>query len=222
VQSHTGHCILEESPNAPMEGERPAHESDERVRAAILAGNVDDAVTEVLHSLGPEVFGFLRGALGNEPDADEVFALTGERIWRSLAGFRWQSTLRTWVYVIARHEMLRFLRGARRHRVGRVTPSALEDVVAAVRTETLSALRTEKRSKLEALRDELPVDDRTLLILRVDRSLKWEDIARAFLPDPDRQTEEQLRREAARLRKRFQLVRQRLTDRAREEGLLPK
>jgi RNA polymerase sigma-70 factor (ECF subfamily) len=202
--------------------ERPALASDDRVRAAVLAGDVAAAVTDLLQSLGPEVFGFLRGALGNDADADEVFAATSERIWRSLAGFRWQCTLRTWVYVIARHEVVRFVRGARRHKAGRVTPSALEDVVAAVRTETLSALRTEKRSKLKALRDELPVDDRTLLILRVDRSLRWEEIARAFLPDLESWTEEEVRRESARLRKRFQLVRKRLADRAREEGLFPK
>jgi RNA polymerase sigma-70 factor (ECF subfamily) len=205
-----------------MEGDRPAPTSDERVRAVLQAGDVGQAVTDLLRSLGPEVFGFLRGALGNDGDADEVFAATSERLWRSLATFRWQCTLRTWTYVIARHEVVRFLQGERRHKVGRVTTSALEEVVAAVRTETLSALRSEKKSKVKALRDELPVDDRTLLILRVDRNLQWEEIAHAFLPDVDSPTEEEIRREAARLRKRFQIIRKRLADRAREEGLLPR
>jgi RNA polymerase sigma-70 factor (ECF subfamily) len=103
-----------------------------------------------------------------------------------------------------------------------VTPSELDEVVAVVRTETASALRTEKRTKLQALRDELSVDDRTLLILRVDRDLPWDEIARAFLADPEAVADEdRLRREAARLRKRFQLVKGRLAERAREEGLLP-
>jgi RNA polymerase sigma-70 factor (ECF subfamily) len=205
-----------------MEGDRPAPASDERVRAVLQAGDVGQAVTDLLRSLGPEVFGFLRGALGNDGDADEVFAATSERLWRSLATFRWQCTLRTWTYVIARHEVVRFLHGERRHKVGRVTTSALKEVVAAVRTETLSALRSEKKSKVKALRDELPVDDRTLLILRVDRNLQWEEIAHAFLSDVESPTAEEIRREAARLRKRFQIIRKRLADRAREEGLLPR
>ena len=205
-----------------MEGGRPGPATDERVRSALAAGDVALAATDLLRSLGPEVFGFLRGALGNEADAEEVFSATSERVWRSLPGFRWQCTLRTWTYVIARHEIVRLLRGARRHNAGRVTTSALAGVVAAVRTDTLSALRSEKRSKLNALRDELPIDDRTLLILRVDRNLPWEEIAQAFLPESNNLADEDIRRESARLRKRFQLVRKRLTDRAREEGLLPK
>jgi RNA polymerase sigma-70 factor, ECF subfamily len=203
-----------------MSEENRAPATDERIRAMVLAGHVGPAATRVLRDLGPEVFGFLRGALGSDTDADEVFAAASERVWLSLATFRWQCTLRTWVYVIARNEIARFVDGARRRNAGRVTPSELDQVIAVVRTETRSALRTEKRNKLRALRDELPVDDRTLLILRIDRDLQWEEIARTFLANPETCTEEEIRREAARCRKRFQLVKQRLAERARQEGLL--
>jgi RNA polymerase sigma-70 factor (ECF subfamily) len=56
--------------------------------------------------------------------------------------------------------------------------------------------------------------------MRIDRDLPWEEVARAFLEDVEQETEEELKREAARLRKRFQLVKRRLAERAREEGLL--
>ena len=205
-----------------MEGISVTPTADERVRAALLAGDVDGAVTALLRSLGPEVFGFLRGVLGSDADADEVFAATSERVWRALPAFRWHCTLRTWTYVIARNEAARLRRGTRRRGAGRVTSSALEEVVAAVRTETLSALRTEKKSKIRSLRDELSDDDRTLLILRVDRDMPWEEIAQAFLMDAEGSTPGAVQREAARLRKRFQLIKKRLATRAREEGLLPK
>jgi RNA polymerase sigma-70 factor (ECF subfamily) len=201
-----------------MDEESRAPAADERIRAMVLAGDVGAAATALLRSLGPEVFGFLRASLGNESDADEVFASTSERVWRSLASFRWQCTLRTWTYVVARNEIARFADGTRRHHAGRVTPSQLDEVVAMVRTETRSALRTEKRNKLKELRDELPVDDRALLVLRIDRELEWEEVARTFLPESC--TEEEIKRESARLRKRFQLVKRRLADRARQEGLL--
>jgi RNA polymerase sigma-70 factor, ECF subfamily len=194
---------------------------DEQIRVILSTGDGRRAATLVLRELGPEVFGFLCGSLGRGADADEVFAAASERMWRSLSTFRWQCGLRTWFYVIARNEIARFLDGKRRRNAGRVTTSELEDVVAKIRTETRSALRSEKRNKLHALRDELSVPDRTLLILRVDRDLPWEEIARAFLPDPDDCTPEQIKREAARLRKRFQLVKERLGERARQEGLIP-
>ena len=204
-----------------MSGQIPASIYDARIRADVEAGDVTRAATDLLRTLGPEVFGFLRGVVSAETDADEVFAATSERIWRSLAAFRWQCSLRTWVYVIARNEAMRFIQGARRRNAGRLlASSALDALVAAVRTETLSALRSEKRNRLTTLRDELPVDDRTLLILRVDRDMSWEDVARAFLADPDGGSADEIKREAARLRKRFQLVKTRLRERARDEGLL--
>jgi RNA polymerase sigma-70 factor, ECF subfamily len=195
---------------------------DERVRQLVREGNVDRATTEALRALGPDLFGFVRGVVRSDGDAEDIFAATSARAWRSLAAFRWHCALRTWLYCIARNETLRFLDGARRHNAGRATPSALDEVVAAVRTETLSALRTEKRDALRRLRDELPPDDRTLVILRIDRDLPWEEIALAFLDDLDGSTDDAVAREAARLRKRFQLVKRRLADRAREAGLLPR
>jgi RNA polymerase sigma-70 factor, ECF subfamily len=194
--------------------------TEERIRALVVAGNVNRAANEIVRELGPEVFGFLRGALGSDADADEVFAVASERIWKAIGAFQWQCSLRTWVYVIARNETARFLRRGGRRNGKMASASELDRVVAAVRTETLSALRSEKFNKLKALRDELPVEDRMLLILRVDRDLSWEDTARAFLGEAEAWQDELIKREAARLRKRFQLVRQRLTKRARAEGLL--
>jgi RNA polymerase sigma-70 factor, ECF subfamily len=195
--------------------------ADERVRGLLASGDVARAATETLRSYGPEVLGYLDGSLRSRHDADEVFGATCERIWKALTGFEWRCTLRTWVYTVARHELWRFLKGERRRNLGRVSPAELDGVVVAVRTETDSAFRTEKRNKLQMLRDELSVEDRELLILRVDRALSWEDIALASLLKSDEPSAEEIHREAARLRKRFQLVRQRLAERARKEGLLP-
>jgi RNA polymerase sigma-70 factor (ECF subfamily) len=75
----------------------------------------------------------------------------------------------------------------------------------------------DRQRKLAALRDALPIDDRTLLILRVDRNLSWYDVALAFAETPEDLSEQDRKREAARLRKRFQLIKQRLLARARAE-----
>jgi RNA polymerase sigma factor (sigma-70 family) len=188
---------------------------DERVRAALNAGDVRAATTLVLRELGPEVLAFLSGVLGDD-DGDEVFARLSERLWRSLAGFQGRCSLRTWTYILARHEIGRYRRGTRKHADGRVPISELEDVLEDVPSRFRTTLVAERLGALAKLRDELPVDDRTLLILRVDRELSWEDIALAFAPDPERFSDEDRKRESVRLRKRFQLIEQRLVTRARE------
>jgi RNA polymerase sigma-70 factor (ECF subfamily) len=193
---------------------------DVRVRALVTAGDTIRAATEALRALGPEVLGFLVGVLGSDADADEAFAATSERLWRSLSTFEWRCSLRTWMYVIARREAERFRRGAQRHVRGRVSASELDEVVARVTTRSRSALRSERRSAVARLRDELPEDDRAILVLRVDRGLAWDEIALAFLDDPNSSSDQARRREAARVRKRFQLIKERLAARARAEGLV--
>lgn len=194
---------------------------DARVIALVTAGDAARAATEALQSLGPEVYGFLVGVVG-AVDAEDVFADFSESFWRSLSTFKGRCSTRTWMYVIARHEIGRYRRGARRHEKGRVPISELSEMLEAVRTVTRSALGTEHRNALAHLRDELAYEDRALLVLRVDRKLGWDEIALAFADAPETITKEDQRRESARLRKRFQLVKARLMNRARDLDLRPR
>src|SRR4051794_189853 len=153
-------------------------ELDGRVRSLLAAGDTGGAATLALRELGPEVLGFLSGVLG-DADADEVYSAWSERLWRSLKGFEGRCSLRTWTYVLARREISRFRKGMRRHAEGRVPLSEMQDVLV-VRSRTANTMATAKQQQLTALRDELPIEDRTLLILRVDRKLSFDEIALVF------------------------------------------
>ena len=190
---------------------------DAQIRALLDAEDLPGATTLALRELGPEILGFLSGVLGDD-DGDEAFARLSVRLWRSLKGFEGRCSLRTWTYVLARQEIGRFRRDARKHVNGRVRISELDDALAEARSRTRSTLAAARRHIFRKLRDELPIEDRTLLILRVDRGLKWDEIALAFAPDPEQASDEDRKREAARLRKRFQLIKDRLVARAREES----
>ena len=63
------------------------------------------------------------------------------------------------------------------------------------------------------LRDTLGTEDRTLLILRVDRGLSWRDVSVAM-------GEQGMRLEEGALRKRFERLKGRLQRLAGEQGLL--
>jgi RNA polymerase sigma-70 factor (ECF subfamily) len=181
----------------------------------------DLATTEALRTYGREVFGFLCAFHKNEADASEVFSVFSEDLWRSLSTFAWECSLRTWAYTLARRASFRAKR--RKHRdqlLGSDAP--FSKIVHEVRTETLAYLRTETKSRLRALRDTLPEQDQALLVLRVDRGLAWDELARV-LSEEDGVDEgaEGRKKEAARLRKRFQIVKDKLKELAKREGLYP-
>jgi RNA polymerase sigma-70 factor (ECF subfamily) len=185
-------------------------------------GDHDGAVVALLRAYGPEILGFLAAVHGDRAEAEEVFSLVAESIWKGLPRFAWESTARTWAYAVARHiSRTRKRDEARRHRrQANQTGSFFEKVVAEVRTETSAFLRTAKRTRLQQLRDALSEEDRALLVLRVDRGLSWRELARVLCDDGETLDDEGLGREAARLRKRFQLVKDRLRELARREGLV--
>jgi len=197
---------------------------ESEVRAHCDARAWDAACTAILRGYGPEVFGFLVAVHHNEAAANDAFSDLAEAIWRSLPNFAWQSSVRTWTYAIARNVSRTRKRDAARldRRAPRAGDSALEGVAAKVRTETLAILRTETKTRLQALRDALPEADRMLLVLRIDRGLSWNDLARVLHEGEEDAPldDEALTREAARLRKRFQLVKDKLREMAKKEGLL--
>lgn len=199
-------------PVSPGKDDKPAAMSgvDAELRPLLGAERFVEATTLVLRKLGPEILGFLSAVLGHV-DGDEVFAAFSESLWRSLASYRSQCGIRTWAYMLARQQIARHRKGARRHRLPQVRISELADVLQEVRRTC-----TTRRATLTRLRDELSIEDRELLILRIDRELSFDEIALLFVDDRDRADDQALRREAARLRKRFQLIKEQLMTRVRE------
>ena len=203
----------------------PLDPAERAMREACAAGDVEGATTAALRRYGPELLGFLVGVHGDYDEASEAFAVFSEKLWSSMARFEWRCSMRTWCYRMVRNVATDLRRGERGKRhVGLSSAPEVMEVATRVRTETLSALRTGNRTALERLRDELPEEDRALLVLRVDRELEWREIAIVLAESANRaeriEDETALKREAARLRKRFQLVTERLRAIARERKLV--
>jgi len=203
-----------------LETERRA-EIEAKVRAACNAARLHDAATLAIESYGPEILGYLVAVTRSESDASEAFAMFSEDLWRGLEKFRWESSLRTWSYTVARNAMHRMMRDPHRRADRRVplsqSPEA-QNVALRVRTRTLPYLRTEVKDRVAELRRELDPEDQTLFILRLNRKMSWNEIA--SIVGGDRVLDEaERKREAARLRKRFERAKEILRDKARERGL---
>src|SRR5262245_21811063 len=177
---------------------------------------MEGAVRIALAHYQTEVYSFLYARLGSESDAHEVFAQMSEDLWRGIEGFEWRSSFRTWLYTLARHAAVRFERSPANQRGRRQSLSRVADAPVRERSRTRPYLRTDVKDRFAELRATLSPDEQSLLVLRVDRLMSWEDVARV-LHDAD---DTALRRRTANLRHRFRQLVLRLRERAREEGIV--
>jgi RNA polymerase sigma-70 factor, ECF subfamily len=150
---------------------------EEVLRRAFDAGDLGQVATLALTGYGAEIMGYLVGVLRSPGDADEVFGELCVDLWSSLSRFRWECSLRAWAYTLARHRAYAFGRDPARRAVPLSSVPELADVAAQVRTATRDYLRTEVKDRVARLREQLDDEERTLLILRVDRDLSWAEIA---------------------------------------------
>ena len=187
-----------------------------RLRAA---GQMKDVATLAIEGFGPEILSFLEVLVRNRADASDAFAQACEDLWKGLARFEGRSSMKTWFYTLARHAASRLRRSS--HSGQLVAMSEITDVADRVRSQTRPHLRTEIKTGFAAIRATLDDSDRTLLVLRVDRAMSWNDVARVMIEEGDDESDEAIGRVAARMRKRFQQVKETIRERAVAQGLIP-
>ena len=176
------------------------------LKALADAGSFTAATTRAIEGYGGELLGYLCALSPSNAEAEELFSDLCERLWRALPQFRWTSSFRTWAYAIARN--LARDRHRKRKRANEVAldqAPEIAELAIAVRTTTMMYMRTETKKRFDELRAALDEDERTLLVLRVDRRMPWRDIARVMADEG-----EDLDRLSASLRKRFERVKDRL------------
>jgi RNA polymerase sigma-70 factor (ECF subfamily) len=181
---------------------RVVAELEAAIQALLDEGRTHDAATAAVRGYGPPVLGFLVGALKDRDAAKDVFSQACENLWRNLPGFRRECALGTWFYVLAWNAARNYLNEAHRRRVRPLHTSEISQLAAAVRSTGVSHLH----GTAAKLRDSLTPEERTLLILRIDRELSWKDVARVMDVD-----------EPA-LRKRYERIRRKLQQRAEDEA----
>jgi len=182
------------------------------------ADRLKEAATLAIESYGPEVLSFLQVMVRDHADAADAFAQACEDLWRGLPRFEGRSSMKTWFYTLARHAALRLWRSSRADRAASL--SEITEVAERVRTQTRPHLKTEIKVGFAAIRATLGDEDRMLLALRVDRGMSWNDVARVMADEGDDGSDEEVARVAARLRKRFQSVKESIRERAIATGLI--
>jgi RNA polymerase sigma-70 factor (ECF subfamily) len=182
-----------------------------RIRALLSAGDTRGAATEAMRAFGPKIYGYLRAVLRDDTDAGDAFSLFGENLWRGISTYRGEASFRTWAYRIAWNAALAVRDEAWRRHGRRLETSEASRLADEIRT---TAARVEReRTALDALRETLSPEEQTLLVLRIDQGLSWDEIAHVL-------GQEGSSVESATLRKRFERLKERLASLARERGLV--
>ena len=186
---------------------------DAQVFSQLATRDLRGAAETVMREFGPGIRGLLLTIFRRTPDAaEEAFSLFAENLWRTIETFRGECSVRTWVYCLARNAAVSVTREGWRKLGRRLDTADVERLAEEVRTR--SAVRLERRSSvLSTLREALDLDDQTLLTLRLDERLPWDEIAQIMSSDGTAT-------DPASIRKRFERLKDRLGQLARQQGLI--
>jgi RNA polymerase sigma-70 factor, ECF subfamily len=141
------------------------------------------AFEELVASHQHRVFGVALRMLDNAAEAEELAQETFLRAHASLAEFRGEARLSTWLYAIVSRLCLNRLASADR-RVARPGDEVLLEVADAGAGPQASAEREELRAALHRAIADLPEERRVVVILRDLEGLAYDEIARALGLEP--------------------------------------
>lgn len=201
----------------------PESTIDQAMRSARDAAAYQAATVLALKTYGPEILSFLTARMRSLADAEEAFSMFAEDMWKGLPGFAFRCSTRTWLYTLARNAANRFATAPHRRRernLSLAVQASVDGLIQGARTSTRLHQRTDMKDKVRALRQRIGVEDQTLLMLHIDRGLRWRELAVVMHEDGQSLTGDALTAEAARLRKRFERVKQALRELAIAEGMV--
>lgn len=140
------------------------------------------AFNELMSAQEKRMYAVAMRMFGNREDAEDCLQDAMLRIFRSISGFKFQSSFSTWVYRVTMNTCLDELR-KRKNRPNTSLDGLLDAgwmPTDAQDTPEQHALRAEVRGSVYGFIRELPEDMRAAVVLRDIQGLSYEDIAQAL------------------------------------------
>jgi len=186
--------------------------TEEQIAAHLARADVDRAATETIRAYGPEILRYALSLCRDRADADDVFAEFCARVWKALPTFRGATTVRAFAYRIVRNAAADFYSDGYRRRRATLSSGLASRLARSVATSSKAALERDA-ARLAKIRSLFKEEEETLLLLRIDRGLSWEEIGEVLTADGRAPT-------PVALRKRFERLKSKIARQAREAGLL--
>jgi RNA polymerase sigma-70 factor, ECF subfamily len=168
--------VIDPPAHAPPPAPVAAVDPDQDVRDLIAARDLRGALRLLMQRHGSALYRFCRETLRDAALADDVHQQVFVEAYRDLERFRGQSSVRTWLYSIARHRCLDAAKGRRRwsNRFKNEAGEELADPKPSA-GDRIDDVRL--RDALTACLDELGEHVRTAVLLRYQQGFSYEDMS---------------------------------------------
>jgi RNA polymerase sigma-70 factor (ECF subfamily) len=154
--------------------------------AELKAGN-EDAYTRLIAQYHQTIYNLIYRILDDPTDAPDTTQEVFIKVFRGMAKFNCESSLKTWMYRIAIHEASNRRRWFFRHKVQEFSiekpqgdahaPALRETLVDHTESPFDHVMRDQMRARVEQVLTELPEHYRTAVVLRDIEDLSYEEIA---------------------------------------------
>jgi len=174
-------------------------DGDADVLCLIRQGATKAALDELMRRHGRAVYKYCRDALCDSVLADDIHQQVFVEAYQHLERFESRASLRAWLFVIARYRVLDAARSRRRERALMSSSDLAETTTPQSTAPAAVETRRTLRQALEASLGKLPVSTRTLVLLRFQHGLTFDELA-AQLGEPAGTLQRRVTRALPRLR----------------------
>jgi len=151
---------------------------DDPTLAALAAMGDRDAFAELVERHGPSLYRYAARLLDDRSQSDDCVQETFLAAWRGLRKFRGDSSVRTWLFTICRHEVFRRSRRTNDDVVLDLEAEEVRDQIRDLRSDPArSSEESALRQALDLALRLLPPRQRSAWILREVEELSYEEIA---------------------------------------------
>jgi len=151
-------------------------EIDRHTIEQAAAGDLS-AFERIYHFTSGFVYGLALRMVRNPQDASEITQDVFMKVYYKLKDFRFQSSLKTWIYRIAVNTALN---ARRRLGLRRTRETSMDDNILDLQTAPMTQLpcaEVERKQRLEFLLSRLTPEHKTILLLRETEGLSYQEIA---------------------------------------------
>lgn len=145
---------------------------------ALSRGDQKQALTLLMGLYGTAIYNYCRHMLADGALAEDVHQTTFEQVFFDLPRYRGQSSLRIWVYSIARHRCMDTLKMNRRREQHIETRDTLPEVVADELTAEERAVIASHGKHLARCLELLPEKARDAILQRFMGQMSYEEMAK--------------------------------------------
>ncbi|MBU4376626.1 MAG: RNA polymerase sigma factor [Candidatus Omnitrophica bacterium] len=169
------------------------------------AGGDIEAFEDIYRSFSGFVYNVALGITRDRSDAEEVTQDVFIKAYRGLRGFRFGSSLKTWIYRIAANEALNRYNKSKKEQSRRLNYDDNIEAEPAAGSGREEIMQSDSEKRFAALLEKLDQNQRACLVLREIEGLSYKDIA------------DVLRIPVNTVRSRLKRARQALLEKARKE-----